>query len=147
MGFQKYEQYGKIRSLEFIADEVADLEQLPKVAMGSTCYVIENSVTYMSNSKHEWIPQRTPSIGGGGGDEGGGSTDLSNYYTKAEMDNKIEELKELTVTVDNIKTLNGESLIGQGDLTITGDVLTDEEIVSEAELDDALLEHLAVKPI
>lgn len=63
------------------------------------------------------------------------------------MDNKIEELKELTVTVDNIKTLNGESLIGQGDLTITGDVLTDEEIVSEAELDDALLEHLAVKPI
>ena len=36
MSFQKYEQYGKIRSMEYIADTVEDLKELPQSAMGST---------------------------------------------------------------------------------------------------------------
>ena len=68
MGFQKYEQYGKIRSIEYIADTKEDLVNLPKSPMGSTCYIISESTKYMCNSKNEWIALKSSSSSSEGED-------------------------------------------------------------------------------
>lgn len=53
--------------MEYIADTKEDLLNLPKVPMGSTCFVIAESITYMCNSKHEWIALKSSSGSGGSG--------------------------------------------------------------------------------
>lgn len=140
MSFQKYEQYGKIRSMEYIADTVEDLKELPHSAMGSTCYVIENAVNYMCNSKNEWIAQ-TKSSGGNSG--GGADIDLSNYMTKSEVEQAIATATEGMITEANFKTINGESLIGEGDLNIAT-LIPDEEIASELEMEEAIADALTI---
>lgn len=140
MSFQKYEQYGKIRSMEYIADTVEDLKELPQSAMGSTCYVIENAVNYMCNSKNEWIAQ-TKSSGGNSG--GGADIDLSNYMTKSEVEQAIATATEGMITEANFKTINGESIIGEGNLNIET-LIPDEEIASEAEMEEAIADALTI---
>ena len=140
MSFQKYEQYGKIRSMEYIADTVEDLKELPHSAMGSTCYVIENAVNYMCNSKNEWIAQ-TKSSGGNSG--GGADIDLSNYMTKSEVEQAIATATEGMITEASFKTINGVSLIGEGDLNIAT-LIPDEEIASELEMEEAIADALTI---
>jgi hypothetical protein len=139
MSFQKYEQYGKIRSMEYIADTVEDLKELPHSAMGSTCYVIENAVNYMCNSKNEWIAQTKSS----GGNSGGADIDLSNYMTKSEVEQAIATATEGMITEVNFKTINGVSLIGEGDLNIAT-LIPDEEIASELEMEEAIADALTI---
>ena len=143
MSFQKYEQYGKIRSMEYIADRVEDLKELPHSAMGSTCYVIENAVNYMCNSKNEWIAQ-TKSSGGNSG--GGADIDLSNYMTKSEVEQAITIATEGMITEANFKTINGVSLIGEGDLNIAT-LISDEEITSELEMEKAITDALKIEQL
>ena len=45
----------------------------------------------------------------------GGSTDLSNYYTKTEIDNK-----GYLTSHQSLKTINGQSIVGTGNITISG---------------------------
>ena len=45
----------------------------------------------------------------------GGSTDLSNYYTRTEIDNK-----GYLTSHQSLKTINGESIVGTGNITISG---------------------------
>ena len=71
--------------------------------------------------------------------EGGGSVDLTNYYTKAESDGRFQPVGEYLTSIpeeyvtDNelnskgyltehqpLKTINGESLVGPGNITIEG---------------------------
>lgn len=47
------------------------------------------------------------------------SVDLSNYYTKAEVDGELEMKQTKLVSGSNIKTVNGASLLGSGNLVIT----------------------------
>lgn len=143
MSFQKYEQYGKIRSMEYIADTVEDLKELPHSAMGSTCYVIENAVNYMCNSKNEWIAQ-TKSSGGNSG--GGADIDLSNYMTKSEVEQAIATATEGMIKEANFKTINGVSLIGEGDLNLAT-LIPDEEIASEAEMEEAIFDALTIEEL
>ena len=60
-----------------------------------------------------------------------GSVDLSNYYTKAQVDAKIPDITGLAsqTWVENkgyltehqsLKTINGESIVGTGNITISG---------------------------
>ena len=142
MSFQKYEQYGKIRSMEYIADTVEDLKELPQSAMGSTCYVIENAVNYMCNSKNEWIAQTKSS----GGNSGGADIDLSNYMTKSEVEQAIAIATEGMITESNFKTLNGASIIGEGNLNIET-LIPDEEIASEAEMEEAIADALTIEQL
>ena len=142
MSFQKYEQYGKIRSMEYIADTVEDLKDLPHSAMGSTCYVIENAVNYMCNSKNEWIAQTKPS----GGNSGGADIDLSNYMTKSEVEQAIATATEGMITEANFKTINGESIIGEGNLNIEA-LIPDEELTSEAEMEEAIAGALTIEQL
>ena len=53
-------------------------------------------------------------------DIAGGSIDTSNFYTKKEIDDKG------FLSQDNVKTVNGESIIGQGDISLN--ILTDEQL-------------------
>ena len=142
MSFQKYEQYGKIRSMEYIADTVEDLKELPHSAMGSTCYVIENAVNYMCNSKNEWIAQTKSS----GGNSGGADIDLSNYMTKSEVEQAIATATEGMITESNFKTLNGASIIGEGNLNIET-LIPDEEITSELEMEKAITDALKIEQL
>ena len=49
--------------------------------------------------------------------EGG---DLSNYYTKGETDTLLGEKQPTLVSGTNIKTINNESLLGEGNINIQG---------------------------
>lgn len=142
MSFQKYEQYGKIRSMEYIADTVEDLKELPHSAMGSTCYVIENAVNYMCNSKNEWIAQTKSSDDG----SGGADIDLSNYMTKSEVEQAIAIATEGMITESNFKTLNGASIVGEGNLNIET-LIPDEEITSELEMEKAIADALKIEQL
>ena len=79
-----------------------------------------------------------PGSGGSGGDSGGsggssgsggGDVDLSNYVTKDELSNysTSEEIdntyakKTDIPTIPNFKTINGQEITGEGDITIQGD--------------------------
>ena len=63
-------------------------------------------------------------ITGGGS---GGDVDLSNYYTKSEIYNKVEtdsflDTKQDTlVSGTSIKTINGQSVLGSGNVFITAE--------------------------
>ena len=62
--------------------------------------------------------------------------DLSNYYTKTETDNAITAAtstkQDTLVSGTNIKTINGETLLGEGNITIQGggDVTVDQSLDS-----------------
>ena len=53
-------------------------------------------------------------------DIAGESIDTSNFYTKKEIDDKG------FLAQDNVKTVNGESIVGQGDISLN--ILTDEQL-------------------
>lgn len=48
------------------------------------------------------------------------SGDLTNYYTKGETDTLLEEKQPTLVSGTNIKTINNESLLGEGNIDIQG---------------------------
>ena len=82
-----YARYGQ-HDHSFICDTLEDLAQLPKLNMGSTCYVISEAAKYMINSQGEWIIQsanKTPTAGGS-------SVNLSKYATIEYVDNAFAEM-------------------------------------------------------
>lgn len=52
---------------------------------------------------------------------------ISKYYTKAEADARFQPIGDY-ITENDLKTINGESLIGTGDIVITVDTYTKAEI-------------------
>ena len=69
--------------------------------------------------------------GDGSAGGSGGTVDLSNYYTKAQVDAKIPDITGLAsqTWVENkgyltehqsLKTINGQSIVGTGNITISG---------------------------
>lgn len=78
---------------------------------------------------------------GGSGDSTGGNVDLSNYVTKNELANysTSEEIDNVYAkkteipTIPTFKTINGQEITGEGDITIQGDG-------SDITIDDTLTE-------
>lgn len=56
-----YSRYNSATDNRYIADSVADLQEIIPYSMGDTVYVIENGLTYTANSKGEWIAPVTNS--------------------------------------------------------------------------------------
>ena len=55
---------------EYVVDFETDVSTVPTDApAGSTCFVIDNSTTYMLNHQKKWVKVNLPS---GGGNSGGG---------------------------------------------------------------------------
>lgn len=87
-----YSRYNPATDKQYIADSVADLKTITSYSMGDTVFVIENGLTYTSNSKGEWIaPASSSSV------TGQESVDLSNYVTI----DKIEEYLPVKYVVKN----------------------------------------------
>lgn len=83
-----------------------------------------------------------------------GSVDLSNYYTKAQVDAKIPDITGLAsqTWVENkgyltehqsLKTINGESIVGTGNITISGGSVDLSNYYTKTEIDNKgyLTEH------
>lgn len=85
---------------DFVCDKAEELSDIDirTAAMGSTCFVIDENVTYMLNGKKIWIPVSN----GSGANPGGGSdvtfVPISNEEIDAicaeEADNSEEEPEE-----------------------------------------------------
>ena len=84
----------------------------------------------------------------------GGTVDLSNYYTKAQVDAKIPDITGLAsqTWVENkgyltehqsLKTINGESIVGTGNITISGGSADLSNYYTKTEIDNKgyLTEH------
>lgn len=56
--------------------------------------------------------------------------DASNYYTKTEVDTALSGKQETLVSGTNIKTINNESLLGSGNITIEAAGTVDQTIIS-----------------
>lgn len=68
-------------------------------------------------------------------------TDLSNYYTKGETDVKVQSKQDTLVSGTNIKTVNGVSLLGEGDIETLDNTLLD-DYYTKTEI-DAMIGTLA----
>ena len=89
-----------------------------------------------------------------------GSVDLTNYYTKAKVDAKIPDTTGLAsqTWVENkgyltehqsLKTINGESIVGTGNITISGGSADLSNYYTKTEIDNKgyLTEHQSLKTI
>ena len=90
----------------------------------------------------------------------GGTVDLSNYYTKAQVDAKIPDITGLAsqTWVENkgyltehqsLKTINGESIVGTGNITISGGSADLSNYYTKTEIENKgyLTEHQSLKTI
>ena len=50
-----FSNYNPKADKHYIADTVADLENIKATSMGETCLVIEGYKKYIANSKGEWV--------------------------------------------------------------------------------------------
>ena len=86
-----------------------------------------------------------------------GSVDLSNYYTKAQVDAKIPDITGLAsqTWVENkgyltehqsLKTINGESIVGTGNITISGGSADLSNYYTKTEIDNKGYLTLATLP-
>lgn len=89
MGFQRYAPHTDIH---YIADTVADLNDLPNGSMGDTCSVIENGGLYTRNSKDEWIRTDIPTTSAEQE-----VVDMSNYVTIDMLTEAIENANHVKV--------------------------------------------------
>lgn len=143
--YRRYDQHAMIKALEFIADEVADLQELPEeAAMGSTCYIIANASTYMKNSKGEWVLQNPGSAGNGGSAD----ADLSKYATIDFVNAALAGKQDTLVDGTSIKTLNGVSLLGSGNINLDDGFATDEEVAqTTVNVEETITEALTIEKI
>ena len=97
--------------------------------------------TEISNDVDTKIETALENFNPGSGDSGGGDVDLSNYVTKDELlnystseeiDNTYAKKTEIP-TIPNFKTINGQEITGEGDITIQGNG-------SDITIDDTLTE-------
>ena len=90
----------------------------------------------------------------------GGTVDLSNYYTKEQVDAKIPDITGLAsqTWVENkgyltehqsLKTINGESIVGSGNITISGGSADLSNYYTKTEIDNKgyLTSHQSLKTI
>ena len=84
----------------FLADTKEDLSSLPKTTMGSICYVIDENIEYICNSRGKWIPKR----------RGTEDTVLENYYTKTEIADMIEDVRVHPLTTTDILAITMQNL-------------------------------------
>ena len=103
MAYQRYGQHDK----SYICDTFADLKDIkdPNCSMGSTCFVIDEAVKYMINSKGEWIKQVAAA---GSSGSGSSAPDLSSYATISYVDSEINAIE-----IPSVEGLASESYVDE----------------------------------
>ena len=85
---------------------------------------VDNTEVIVPESGELATKQYVHSVTGGGS---GGEVDLTNYYTKSETYNKVETdslvytKQDNLVSGTNIKTINGQSVLGNGNIFVTAE--------------------------
>lgn len=104
MAYQRYGQHDK----SYICDTFADLKEIkdPNCSMGSTCFVIDEAIKYMINSKGEWIKQ-APTITESSG-SGSNTPNLSSYATISYVNEKIDAIE-----IPSVENLASESYVDE----------------------------------
>lgn len=116
------------------------VDELPATGDSTTVYLVRNMEAGGTDLYDEWIY-----VNNAWEHLGSARIDLSNYYTKAEVNTLLSGKQATLVSGDNIKTINGASILGSGDITIQagGDKLSAvEELPASANIGDvrALIE-------
>ena len=87
MGYMRIDAIPEAR---YICDTLDNLKDLPRHTMGTTCWVISEGCEYICNSAGVWNKKIRETL------TSSGSVDLSNYYTKEEVNAKLDEVIALT---------------------------------------------------
>lgn len=134
-----YSRYNSMTDIHFIADTIEDMKSIPSASMGDTCLVIAERVTYMCNSKGEWIAPGQAAVPPttGGSTEDNTGVDLSDYLTKEEHEARISPI-EGTVALHGDKISRNEEILNGVDQNL---------VRLEKRIDNCITdEHLAGKP-
>lgn len=96
---------------EFTIDTEADVKLLPlDIPVGSAAFCVETGAVYILNGNREWkIPGSSSPSGGG--------------VTKEYVDTQVATKQDILHSGENIKTINNESILGEGNININPDVI------------------------
>ena len=98
------------------------MANINKISVAGTIYDIQDQnaskTVELTQSEYDGLAVKNPNTYYIITDAQGG--DLSNYYTKGETDTLLGEKQSTLVSGTNIKTINNESLLGEGNIDIQG---------------------------
>lgn len=98
------------------------MANINKISVSGTIYDIQDQhaskTVELTQSEYDGLAVKNPNTFYIITDAQGG--DLSNYYTKGETDTLLGEKQPTLVSGTNIKTINNESLLGEGNIDIQG---------------------------
>lgn len=122
-----YSQSGQVTYgiIYYTVDTENEKNSLPtKDKMGSKCYVIESETWYILNGNGEWVPfVGEDSTAGGSGDVTPAAvvaaTGQMSYVQKAQTRTNLN-VQDTLVSGTNIKTINNQSILGSGNINISG---------------------------
>ena len=98
------------------------MANINKISVAGTIYDIQDQnaskTVELTQAEYDGLAAKDPNTYYIITDAQGG--DLSNYYTKGETDTLLGEKQPTLVSGTNIKTINNESLLGEGNIDIQG---------------------------
>ena len=98
------------------------MANINKISVAGTIYDIQDQnaskTVELTQAEYDGLSVKNPNTYYIITDAQGG--DLSNYYTKGETDTLLGEKQPTLVSGTNIKTINNESLLGEGNIDIQG---------------------------
>ena len=98
------------------------MANINKISVAGTIYDIQDQnaskTVELTQSEYDGLAVKNPNTYYIITDAQGG--DLSNYYTKGETDTLLGQKQPTLVSGTNIKTINNESLLGEGNIDIQG---------------------------
>lgn len=94
--------------------------ELGTVGLTTTNQTIKGGINEV-NSRIDTLNSRVDNIANNSGGSSGGSIDTSSFATKTELNTNLSQKQDKLVSGTNIKTINGQSLLGNGNIEITGE--------------------------
>ena len=100
-------------------NDIANIKtELGTVGLATTNKTIKGGINEV-NSRIDTLNSRVDNIANNSGGSSGGSIDTSSFATKTELNTNLSQKQDKLVSGTNIKTINGISLLGDGNIAIT----------------------------
>ena len=100
-------------------NDIANIKtEIGTVGLATTNQTIKGGINEV-NSRIDTLNSRVDNIANNSGGSSGGSIDTSSFATKAELNTNLSQKQDKLVSGTNIKTINGQSLLGNGNIEIT----------------------------
>ena len=101
-------------------NDIANIKtEIGTVGLATTNQTIKGGINEV-NSRIDTLNSRVDNIANNSGGSSGGSIDTSSFATKTELNTNLSQKQDKLVSGTNIKTINGQSLLGSGNIQITG---------------------------